>query len=296
MSGAQMTGEAAAPILGLALIAKDEEECLPRLLASVEGAFDQVALLDTGSTDRTVEVFEEWAQAQGLPLGYKLGHFEWCDDFAAARNAANELLDTRWLCWADCDDEIIDADRLRRVIASLPADASIVSFPYENYFGENSRPLIYPRLFRFPHVHWGGRVHEGPRRSWGKRYDFVEGDHLPRWQHCCQSLDSHRPRNFRILHKWAEEEPDEPEPFALLVAECVYTADRAGMVEHATALLERFGNSWSPEQREIARWAVDGLCLRVDEAHPTQIQGMNALLPRDPVTVCGGYPPRARAR
>lgn len=82
----------AAPTVGLALIAKDEEEALPGLLASVEGAFDQVALLDTGSTDRTVEVFEEWSAAEKVRQpGFisTLGHFEWCDDFAAARNAAD---------------------------------------------------------------------------------------------------------------------------------------------------------------------------------------------------------------
>jgi hypothetical protein len=98
-----------APTLGLALIAKNEESTLPHLLASTDGAFDQIALLDTGSTDRTVEVFEKWAKTQSN-TNCRVGHFEWRDDFAAARNAADELLDTDWLCTADCDDEIIGAE------------------------------------------------------------------------------------------------------------------------------------------------------------------------------------------
>ena len=173
------------PTIGLALIAKDEEETLPHLLASIEGAFDQVAVLDTGSTDRTVEVYEEWAERQALPLGHKVGHFEWCDDFAAARNAANALLETDWLCWADCDDVVVDADRLRRVVAALPADAAVVAFPCDDYY-EGSGTLICPRLFRSGRVVWRGRVHEGPSWRQGMRYDMVDGEHLPRWQHRCR--------------------------------------------------------------------------------------------------------------
>jgi len=49
------------PTVGLAIIARDEQDDLPQLLASVEGHFDQVALLDTGSKDDTVGVFLRWA-------------------------------------------------------------------------------------------------------------------------------------------------------------------------------------------------------------------------------------------
>jgi hypothetical protein len=84
------------------------------LLESIDGAFDQVALLDTGSTDRTVEIFTDWASRQSLSLGYAVGHFDWIDDFGAARNAAAALLETDWEAWADCDDVIRGATRLRR--------------------------------------------------------------------------------------------------------------------------------------------------------------------------------------
>ena len=49
--------------VGLAIIARDEAANLPWLLDSVRGAFDQVVLCDTGSTDATVEIFEQWARA-----------------------------------------------------------------------------------------------------------------------------------------------------------------------------------------------------------------------------------------
>ena len=38
------------------LIARDEEKNLPRCLASLAGAVDEIVLVDTGSTDRTCEI------------------------------------------------------------------------------------------------------------------------------------------------------------------------------------------------------------------------------------------------
>ena len=52
------------PSVGLALIVKDGADDLPNLLKSVEGAFDQVVLLDTGSTDQTKSVFRKWAKQE----------------------------------------------------------------------------------------------------------------------------------------------------------------------------------------------------------------------------------------
>src|SRR5689334_8479307 len=105
------------PTIGLALIAKNEEATLPRLLASVEGAFDQVVLCDTGSTDRTVKVFGDWCKRQ-TGVRWRVVRHKWTDDFAAARNKSYKSLTSDWCCWADCDDEIIGANRLREAARS----------------------------------------------------------------------------------------------------------------------------------------------------------------------------------
>jgi hypothetical protein len=64
------------PTVGLAVVARDEEDNLPYLLASVEGAFDQIVLVDTGSEDqrlrsapRTSEVgFDPRTGRVGVPV------------------------------------------------------------------------------------------------------------------------------------------------------------------------------------------------------------------------------------
>lgn len=100
-----------APTVGLALIVRDEEEMLPGLLASIEGAFDQVVLVDSDSEDRTVEIFRDWCARTGQP--HVVDSFEWIDHFAAKRNHAHSLLTTDWTCWADADDTIVGARHLR---------------------------------------------------------------------------------------------------------------------------------------------------------------------------------------
>lgn len=61
------------------IIAKNEEENLPRLLKSLAGKFDDIVLVDTGSTDKTKEIAREY--------GCRVYEIPW-SGFADARNAA----------------------------------------------------------------------------------------------------------------------------------------------------------------------------------------------------------------
>ncbi len=80
------------------LIARDEENALPRCLASLGGIVDEICLLDTGSRDRTVEI----ARGHGAVVGFRA----WDQDFSAARNACLELATGDWILQIDADEEI----------------------------------------------------------------------------------------------------------------------------------------------------------------------------------------------
>ena len=65
--------------LSLCMIVKNEEERLARCLSGVQGAVDEIIIVDTGSRDATKEAARRFTD--------RVYDFAWIDDFAAARNA-----------------------------------------------------------------------------------------------------------------------------------------------------------------------------------------------------------------
>jgi len=84
--------------LSVCMIVRDAARTLPRALESATHFADEIVVVDTGSRDETVEIAKRF--------GAKLGHFAWCDDFAAARNASLDLATSDWVMWLDADDYV----------------------------------------------------------------------------------------------------------------------------------------------------------------------------------------------
>ena len=93
------------PTLTLCLITKNEETHLARCLASVRGLVDDIVLVDTGSTDRTLEI----ARA----CGARVFEFAWQDDFSLARNFSLEQATGDWILVLDADESIAASDHAR---------------------------------------------------------------------------------------------------------------------------------------------------------------------------------------
>jgi tetratricopeptide (TPR) repeat protein len=263
--------------LGLALIARDEEQNLPHLLASVEGVFDQVVLLDTGSTDKTIDIFVEWAKRQPGML-YKVGRFQWIQDFAAARNEADAMLDTEWRVWADCDDEIKNAGVLRQLAEQAPPELSAYVMGY-NYAqtpeGINLCYLHRERLVRAGKGFWRGRVHEAQEIDGAVQFVSPE---LVEWVHRKGLHAAHEepsPRNLEILLKWLEDEPENTRVLAYLGTESAVR----GKHEDACAYYERYlqvNPDWEEEQAQVCRKYAASLNAlgRINEARDKAFRAM----------------------
>ena len=142
------------PRLSVCMIVKNEERFLGQCLASVKDIADELIVIDTGSTDRTVEIAREH--------GAQVGHFEWCDDFAAARNASIAPATGDWILSLDADEELSLAEK-----QNLPAllnrnNVALIRLPLNNtHLGQSSHGVV-PRLFRnIPTIQFLGCVHEG---------------------------------------------------------------------------------------------------------------------------------------
>ena len=93
------------------MIVKNEETLLPRCFESMRGVVDELAILDTGSTDGTISVIEQEAVA-GHFQRVQLGHHQF-KDFGSARQANLELVTTEWALWMDADEMLSPMLRAR---------------------------------------------------------------------------------------------------------------------------------------------------------------------------------------
>ena len=126
--------ESARLTLGLCVIAKNAEETIQECMASVAGLVDAVVLVDTGSTDQTVN------RARGA--GATVVFHPWSGSFAEARNAALEATSTDWVLVLDADEEL-DAgahDWIRAELAAPSADGYTV--PVRNYLQPWEEPDV----------------------------------------------------------------------------------------------------------------------------------------------------------
>jgi len=152
------------PAISLCLIARDEAENLPRCLGSVRGLVDEIVVVDTGSTDRTVEVAEKH--------GARVERIDWPGDFSRARNVSLDLATGDWLLVLDADEELDhrDRERLRALVTDSARNGGPEGFLLRviNHLrpDDETPPEIHAslRLFRnSPGHRYTGSVHEQPQ-------------------------------------------------------------------------------------------------------------------------------------
>ncbi len=140
-------------LLTVCLIARNEERFLGACLKSIQGLNAQIIVVDTGSTDRTVEIARDF--------GAEVYSFTWSDDFAAARNAALEHARGDWVLMLDADEEL-PKDQHAALMGDI-AQAKVLGYrlPLVNIEHEAHGRSHVPRLFRnMPGIFYTGRIHE----------------------------------------------------------------------------------------------------------------------------------------
>ncbi len=140
------------PSLGLIMILCNEEQNLKRSLKPVAPLFDEVVVVDTGSSDSTVETARS--------MGASVYNMKWSDDFSAARNLSIKKANADYLFWLDGDNAITaqDAARLRSALES--ETRGFIGWCREVLVPRGGS-LIQKRLFpRRPDIFFKGRIHE----------------------------------------------------------------------------------------------------------------------------------------
>jgi GT2 family glycosyltransferase/glycosyltransferase involved in cell wall biosynthesis len=147
--------------LSLCMIVKDEEELLPGCLAAARGAVDELIVVDTGSTDRTVEIARSY--------GAQVVEFPWNGSFADARNVSLDAATGDWVMYLDADEHLAAdaAPKLRALLGKTWREAFYLV--ETNYTGaeDAGTAVTHPamRVFRNrPEYRFEGRIHEQKTR------------------------------------------------------------------------------------------------------------------------------------
>ncbi|MGB2925379.1 MAG: glycosyltransferase [Limnothrix sp.] len=126
--------------LSLCMIVKNEADTLKKCLESVRDVVGEIVVLDTGSTDNTVAIAEHF--------GATVGHFAWCQDFAAARNEALKLVTKEWVLVLDADESLNPAVVPDLEAAIADPDALVVNLLRQEIGAIQSPYSLVSRLFR----------------------------------------------------------------------------------------------------------------------------------------------------
>ncbi len=144
--------------LSLCMIVRNEEKYLADALKSVQDVVDEMIVVDTGSTDNTVEIARKY--------GARVFFYEWNDDFAAARNESLRHATGDWILMMDADERLDEhlKDNLR--IFLIDSDRPIRYQVFiRNYMREKDESSILGhymvRLFKkTPDTRFFGVIHE----------------------------------------------------------------------------------------------------------------------------------------
>lgn len=221
--------------LSVCMIVKNEEDVLARCLECVKDIADEIVIADTGSTDRTKEIAAQFTES--------IYDFQWCDDFAAARNFSFSKATKEYVMWLDADDVIDERNRalLLKLKQSLSADVDMVMMKYDVAFDENGKPTLSyfrERIFKAARQYkWIGEIHEVIPQSGIVQHEEISFYH--------KKLRANEPgRNLKIFEKMiADGKTLDPRQQFYYARELYYN----GRLREAIATFQRFldeGNGW----------------------------------------------------
>ena len=157
-------------MISVCIITKNEQENIQRCLKSLMQYEMEIIVVDTGSTDNTKDIVQRYTD--------KVFDFEWCDDFAAAKNFAISKATADYIMVLDSDESIesINEDELKWLISKYPDKVGRIyrrnTFQKTDSQKENREWIN--RLFNKKSYHYEGRIHEQIVRYDGKQYDTFQ--------------------------------------------------------------------------------------------------------------------------
>ena len=183
--------------LSAVIIAHNEERNIGRCIKSLQGVADEIVVVDSGSTDGTVDICQS--------CGVRPVSHEW-EGYAQQKNFANGLATGDWLLSLDADEAL--SDELRSSLVSLKQTGMASGTVYEvarltNFGGHWVRhcgwyPDARVRMWQRGKARWEGSVHEQLEFDSAVRTLRLKGDLLHYSYYSLAELAERQPKYYRL--------------------------------------------------------------------------------------------------
>ena len=198
------------------VIVKNEEKNIITWLQSMKKIADEMIVVDTGSTDRTVEIAQTY--------GAKIFYYQWQDDFAAAKNFAIDQAQGDWILFLDADEyfssacikkvplQIARLDPLKGIDAVV---CRIVNIDID-IKGRIINTFCNIRIFRNqPYLRYIGKVHEFLVSSQGaiRLFSLAKVLDVHHTGYSSHIIETKLKRNLAILKAEVEENGEQDDQY-----------------------------------------------------------------------------------
>lgn len=257
------------------MIVKNEENNIERALSWGKKFMYEQIVVDTGSTDRTVELAQS--------LGATVYHFDWINDFAAAKNFAISKATGDWIAFLDADEYVPDQDIDKLIdlmddIHRKEQQGEIIDGIRLRIYNLDDNNQIRTgnfndRFFRkADNIQYEGRIHECVGRTDGKKLlvrmdETVKIFHTGYQQKEVEEKNK-KERNFEMLKEEYEKDPNN-------VSICYYLSNeylRFGNKEKAIYLLKKVVAKWDLSDAKLFYAITELIQLYTDSSRPKKYE------------------------
>lgn len=251
------------PLLSVCMIVKNEEQFIENCLKSMQNIADELIVVDTGCTDRTVEIAQSF--------GARIFPFSWNRNFSDARNYSLKQATGEWLLILDADEELHRDDR--RKLIELISDRTRTADAYwtklYNYVGtgKETEKLLDGRVSVFRNGKgfcFQGGLHENILTSIQEKAARLELSdirilHYGYLDEVIKKKNKSK-RNREVIDRQRKQTPEDDMLRYYLAVEYLQVADYAKSSE----MLLELAQMWTPEHSNYSD-VLHKLCISLRE-------------------------------
>ena len=192
------------PTISLSMIVRDEAERLAASLESVIQYVDEIVIVDTGSSDRTVDIAKKYTD--------NVFSIDWEGDFSAARNFAKSCCSGEWILSLDADEKLDCRDGTLRELIAADQEHALFFLPLDSQSTECLKEydrFMVVRLFRNkPEYSFAGKIHEQVMIPKPNEVGFAAGPVIVHAAVPLRQRNRRRYRNLTLLWRAIAVEPN----------------------------------------------------------------------------------------